>query len=79
MRQLMGGQHLTIPCTLSNNEYSIKLNALADSEANGFIFINTQYTIDIAKFLNIKAQQLLYEVTVKEYNSKTGNTISYYL
>jgi hypothetical protein len=34
--------------------------------------------INIAKFLNIKAQQLLHEVTVKEYDSKTGNTISHY-
>jgi hypothetical protein len=75
----MGGQHLTIPCTLSNNGYSIKLNALADSGANGFVFIDTQCAIDIAKFLDIKAQQLLHEVTVKGYNSKAGNAISHYL
>ena len=79
MRQLIDGQYLTISCTLLNNRYSIKLNALADSGANGFVFINTQCMIDIAKFLNIKAQQLLHEVTVKKYNSKAGNAISYYL
>ena len=75
----MSEQHLTIPCTLSNNGYSIKLNALTDSGANGFVFINTQCVIDITKFLNIKAQQLLHEVTVKEYDGKAGNAISHYL
>jgi hypothetical protein len=45
-------------CTLSYNGYSVKLEALADSGANGFVFIDILCAIDLAKFLSIKAQQL---------------------
>jgi hypothetical protein len=37
------------------NKYIIKLNAFTDSKANGFVFINILYIINIIKFLNIKA------------------------
>jgi hypothetical protein len=39
---------------IAHNKYTVKLNALADSEANGFVFINTLYVINVAKFLNVK-------------------------
>jgi hypothetical protein len=41
--------------TIAHNKYTVKLNALANSGANGFVFINTLCAIDIAKFLNVKA------------------------
>ncbi len=70
---------MTIPCTLSHNGYSVKTNALADSRANGFVFINTLYAINIAKFLNLKAQRLPQAINVKGYNGKVGNAITYIL
>jgi hypothetical protein len=70
---------LTVPCTIAHNEYVVKLNALADSGANGFVFINTFYTIDIAKFLNVKAQRLLCLINVKGYDRKAGSAITYIL
>jgi hypothetical protein len=45
---------LTVPYTIAHNRYTVKLNVLANSEANGFVFINTLCIINIAKFLNVK-------------------------
>jgi hypothetical protein len=75
----MGGPHLTIPCSLSNNGYSVKLKALADSRANGFVFIDTLCASDIAKFLGVKAQKLPQPVKVKGYDGRAGNAITHFL
>ena len=56
LNQLMGGKHLTMPCTLSRNEVTVQTYALADTEANGFTFINTLFAVNLAKYLNMKAQ-----------------------
>jgi hypothetical protein len=42
-------------CTITHNKYTVKLNAFADFRVNGFVFINTFYVINIAKFVNVKA------------------------
>jgi hypothetical protein len=75
----MGGPHLTIPCTLSSNGYSVQLKALADSGANGFVFINTPCAIDLAVFLNIKAQRLPRAVGVKGYDGQVKSAITHIL
>ena len=75
----MGGKHLTVPCTLSRNEVTVQTYALADTEANGFMFINTLFTVNLAKYLNIKAQWLLKPLTVKGYNGQNGNPITHIL
>jgi predicted aspartyl protease len=79
LSQLVGGPHLTIPCTLSKNGYAIQLHALADSGANGFLFLDTLCAIDIAKFLGLKAQRLPTAIHVKGYDGKTGNSITHIL
>jgi hypothetical protein len=66
-------------CTIAHNKYTVKLNTLANSEANGFVFINTLYIIDIAKFLNVKAQRLFCLINVKDYNKKAESAITYIL
>jgi hypothetical protein len=70
---------LTVSCTVAHNKYAIKLNALADSRANGFVFINTLYTINITKFLNVKAQRLPRLINVKGYDGKAGSAITHIL
>jgi predicted aspartyl protease len=70
---------LTIPCTLSNNGYSIQLHALADSGANGFLFLDTLCAIEMAKFLGLKAQRLPATINVKGYDGKTSNSITHIL
>jgi hypothetical protein len=70
---------LTISYIIAHNKYVVKLNTLANSEANGFVFINTFYMINIAKFLNVKAQRLFCLINVKGYNKKAGSVITYIL
>jgi hypothetical protein len=53
--------------------------ALADSGANGFVFIDTAYAVDIAKFLNLKAQRLSSSIKVKGYDGKASNSVTYIL
>jgi hypothetical protein len=65
--------------TLLYNRYSVKLEVLADSETNGFVFIDILCTIDFVKFLSIKVQRLSQTISVKGYNRKNRNTIIYIL
>jgi len=50
----MGGNHFTVPCTISYNGFRVDSYALTDTRANGFAFIDTACAIDVAKFLDIK-------------------------
>jgi hypothetical protein len=68
-----------VPYTIAHNRYTVKLNALADSKANGFVFINTLYVINIAKFLNVKAQRLPRPINIKGYDRKAGSAITHIL
>ena len=61
------------------NGYSVKTSALADSGANGFVFINTSCAYDIAKFLNLKAQRLPTPINVKGYDGNINNSITHYI
>jgi hypothetical protein len=70
---------LTVLCIIAHNKYTVKLNAFADFKANGFVFINTFYTINIIKFLNVKTQRLFYLINIKGYNKKTKSAITHIL
>ena len=70
---------MTIPCTLSINGYSVQSKALADSGANGFVFINTLFTFDLAKFFRIKVQKLPSSIAVKGYDGQANNAITHVL
>ena len=54
----MGGKHFTVPCTVFWNGYRVNMTALINTKANSFAFINTTYTNNITKFLNINATWL---------------------
>jgi hypothetical protein len=79
LSQLVSGPYLTVLCTIAHNKYAVKLNALADSRANGFVFIDTFCTINIAKFLNVKVQRLSRPINVKGYDGKAGSAITHIL
>jgi hypothetical protein len=68
-----------VSCIIAHNKYIVKLNALTNSRANGFVFINTFYAINIVKFLNVKAQRLSCLINVKGYDRKAGSAITYIL
>ena len=75
----MGGTHLTVSCTLSNTGYGVVTRALIDSGANGYVFIDTQCAVDVARFLNLKTRRLPRAVPVKGYNGEGGQPITHYL
>ena len=71
----MGGDHLTIPCTLSKNKNEVKLHTLANSGANGVTFLNTQVACDLTTFYNTSLEPLPYPIRVKGYEGKIQTTI----
>lgn len=75
----MGGNHFTVPCTISRNGYGINLDALADTGANEFAFIDTACAIDVAKVLDIKATRLEKPITVKGFDGKRGKVVTHIL
>ena len=60
------------------NGYSVTLNALIDSGANGFIFMDTLCACDITPFLGTKFQRLPRTYHVKGYDGKAQNDISHF-
>jgi transposase InsO family protein len=75
----MGGNHFTVPCTISHCGYGIDLDALADTGANGFAFIDTACAIDVAKFLNIKATRLEKPIAIKGFDGRSGKAVTHIL
>ena len=76
---LIDENHFIVPCIILYSRYKIDLDALTNTRANGFAFINTIYTIDIAKFLNIKATWLEKPITIKGFDGKYRKAIIYIL
>ena len=55
LNQLISRKHFTVLYIILYNRYRIELYTLANTRANRFAFIDITCTINIAKFLNIKA------------------------
>ena len=75
----MGGNHFTVPCTISYNGFGVDSYALTDTGANGFAFIDTACAIDVAKFLDIKTTRLEKPITVKGFDGKCGKAVTHIL
>ena len=76
---MISGNYFIVPCTILCSRYRIDLDTLVDTRANGFAFIDIAYTIDIAKFLNIKATRLEKPITMKGFNGKRGKAVTHIL
>jgi len=76
MSQLMGGKHLTVPCTLGKDGYAISLKALIDSGANGFAFMSPLLAHDLMNHLRIKTTRLPHPVLVKGYDGQVRKKIT---
>ena len=68
-----------MPCILAYNGYRVHTSTLVDFGANSFVFIDTLYTIDIARFLDLRAERLPRIVPVKGYNGKAGTPLTHCL
>jgi predicted aspartyl protease len=76
LSQLLGGKHFTVPCKIAQNGYAIQTSALADSGANGFVFIDTRFARELMKFLNTTTTTLAKPYTVKGYDGRPGKPVS---
>ena len=74
MSQLVGGKHFTVPCTLAYNGYRVRTSALADSGANGLVFIDSKFAADLVKFLGAKIIPLATPCSVKGFDGKPGKS-----
>jgi transposase InsO family protein len=79
LRRLMGGKHLTYPCTVTFNGRGVSLKSLLDTGANGFTFIDAALAADIAKHTGARARKLPWHVPVKGYNGSFGKAITHYI
>jgi transposase InsO family protein len=79
LSKLVGGQPLTLPCTISKNGLGIKTRTLIDTGANGFIFIDTGIAGLAARHLDADFQKLDMPYTVKGFDGGQAKTITHYL
>ena len=73
----MGGKHFTTACTISRNGHGVSLSALANTGANGYIFINTRCALDAAKFMNTTAVRLQQPLPVRGFNGQSGAPVTH--
>lgn len=75
--RLLGGQSFTVPSQVAHNGISIPLSALADTGANGYLFLNTHRATEIAEFLRIPIQQLDQPSRTKGFDGQPGPPITH--
>jgi hypothetical protein len=79
LNQLVGGNSFTIPCTLFLNGIGIIIQALNDSGANGFLFINIRFIITLSSFLRIEIISLTAEIPFKGFDGKINSPVIHVL
>ena len=61
------------------NRYKINLDAFINIRANRFAFINTTYTVNTTRFLNVKTTRLKRPIAIKGFNRRQGKVVTYIL
>ena len=72
----MGGRSFVVSCTLSQNGSSIETSALADTGANGFLFIDRGFATALAKVMEYETRTIANPLPVRGYDGKTGTPIT---
>ena len=67
LSKLLGGTKFLVSCTLSMNGFGIKLYSLADTGANGYLFLNRPLAVKLSKALGAPIQRLPYSVPIRGY------------
>ena len=76
LSQLVGGEALTMPCTISNNGLGIKTRTLIDTGANGFIFIDQQLARKASQYLDSLIRTLPKQYNVTGYDGRESTPIT---
>jgi hypothetical protein len=78
LTKLMGGEYITMFCTLTKNGLSFPTKALIDSGANSFVFIDATFLKHLSPFFKPILYSLKTSLQVKDYNGIKGPKIIYY-
>ena len=76
---LMAGNSFTLACTLRKDGIAIQANALGDTRASGFVFLDSEFALDLCQTFNLKPKRLPQTITPKGFNGKRGSPITQYL
>lgn len=77
MNKLLGGQAFHVPTKLSLNGFCFDSKTLADTGASGYLFINTDYAIALAKHLGHHVIRLPKSLDVSGFNGAKGSPITH--
>ena len=76
---LMAGNSFTLVCTLRKDGIAIQAEALGDTGASGFVFLDSQFALDLCRTFNLKPKRLPQTIHPKGFNGKRGSPITQYL
>jgi hypothetical protein len=75
----MGGPQFLVSCILSMNGLGISTQSLADTGANGYLFLNRPLAVKLSKSLGVKIQRLPYSVPIRGFQNKIQSHADQYL
>jgi hypothetical protein len=79
LTRLIGGDALTMPCTISTNRLGIKSSSLINTRANSYAFINTKLAQLAERFLGVELQPLPLPCTVRGFDGKPAKSAKKYI
>ena len=68
----MGGQGFNVNSQITYNGISIPMTTVADTGANGYLFMDTKRAKELAKFFGIPTRRLKKPVGTKGYDGRAG-------
>jgi transposase InsO family protein len=79
LQQLLGkdSESFIVPTKIAQNGYSVAVQALIDTGANGFAFIDTKLAVMVAQFFGIHTEALDSKCAVRGYDGKSTNPITH--
>ena len=79
MQKLLGGEQdsFTLGVQVAGNGVSIAINALIDTGANGYVFLNTALAIRLAQFFGVGTLPLIQDCPVRGYDGRMGEPITH--
>ena len=77
LSKLLGGQGFNVHSQIAYNGLSLPMTTLADTGANDFLFIDTQWAIEIVKYFEIPTIQLRTAAGTKGFNEQSETLITH--
>lgn len=79
MTTLLGGKQFLVSSTVSMNGFGIKLQALADTGANGYLFVNRTISGRLSKALGSEIHSLPYPIPIKGFKEGIQTQATHYI